>query len=657
MSKQGILTIVFMLGAGLTQAQSEIAGVLFSAETTNRPAMALPLKNTDVRIEVTAGIARTEVVQRFRNDLDEPLEAVYIFPLPSEAAIDDFEIQLKDRTIRSTVKEREEARQTYEAAKREGRKAALMEQERPNLFTTSVANLLPGEEVAIRFTYVEMLRFRRHRYDISFPMVAGERYIPFRFTPQGEINSLVEDAGQLNPPVLHPNMDSGHRLSIEVVLNGLPIDKITSNTHAIDVRNSDRDHWTVSLSRKVTVPDCVFNIAVDLRKEDSPALSFVQSRDADESYGLLSVFPPIETRTSRDLPRNVVFLIDTSGSMSGESIGQAQSGLRRCLNILKPEDRFTIVRFASEFSSFSPELRDAVPDRLDAARDYIRSLDADGGTEMQPALQHVLELLPDDGRMNMILFLTDGDVGNEDSLIALLADRLGRTRLFTFGIGSAPNEYLLHRMAETGRGQSRFIRSHEDIGDVMADFFHTLSSPVLTDVSVEWDQDGVQMYPDHCPDIYRERPLQIVARSGQPFSGSVKITGTLDGIQQEYVVGLDRQDDHRHDAINRLYGRMKIKELMVQRIQADSEEEKEKLKQAVIQTALKHQLISGFTSRIAVEERVTVENGELVTVRVPVESPKGWRLHATATRDPLLLLIGLAALSGAALLRRKTRVA
>ncbi len=657
MSKQGILTAAVILSAVLTQAQSEIAGVLFSVETTNRPAMALPLKKTDVRIEVTAGIARTEVVQRFCNDLDEPMEVVYIFPLPSEAAIDDFEIQLSDRIIRSTVKEREEAKRTYETAKREGRKAALMEQERPNLFTTSVANLLPGEEVAIRFTYVEMLRFRRHRYDLSFPMVAGERYIPFRFTPQGDIHCPVDDAARLNPSVLHPNLDSEHRLSIEVTLNGLPIDKISSNTHAIDVQNPDRDRWTVSLARKVTLPDSVFSIAVELLKNSTPALSFVHSPGENEAYGLLSVFPPVENLESRPIAKNVVFLIDTSGSMSGESIGQAQSGLRRCLKVLKPEDRFTIVRFASDWSAFSPELRDATPDRIDAAREYIYGLDADGGTEMQPALKHAMELMPDDGRMNMIIFLTDGDVGNEDSLLALLARQLDRTRLFTFGIGSAPNEYLLHRMAESGRGQSRFIRSHEDIGDVMSDFFLTLSSPVLTDVSVEWDRDGIQMYPEHCPDIYRERPLQIVARSGQPFSGHVKITGTLDGLQQVYVVDLDRQDDGSRDAINRLYGRMEIKELMVQRIQADSEEEKETLKQAVIQSALKHQLMSAFTSRIAVEERVTVENGELVTVRVPVESPKGWQLHATATHDPLLLLVGLTALSGAALLRRKTRAA
>lgn len=653
------LILVLIAVAGMAQAQCEVAGVMFAVGSTNEPTLALPLKKTKVTIDVTAGMARTEVVQRFQNDLDRPLEAIYIFPLPSEAAVDDFEIRLKDRTIRSTVKEKAEAKATYEKAKAEGKKAALLEQERPNIFTTSVANLLPGESVDICFSYVEALRFRKDRYDITFPMVVGMRYIPFKFDEAGCVRLSVPDANRLNPPVLHPNMDPGHRLSIEVILNGLPVRRVTSSTHAIDVSRTDGGSCHVSLACGDTVPNSEFSIAVGLRKNEAPLVSFVQSGGEDDAYGLLSVFPPIgKTRTQPSMPKDVVFLIDTSGSMSGESIGQARSGLKRCLKILKPEDRFTVVRFASDFSWYSPALRDATPDRLDDVREYIDGLDANGGTEMQPALEYVLEILPfETGRMPLVIFLTDGDVGNEDTLINLLAQKLGETRLFTFGIGSAPNEFLMHRMAEAGRGQSRFIRSHEDVGEVMADFFQTLEAPVLTDVVVEWGTEKVHAYPERCPDIYYERPLQLVARAADGFSGRVRITGMLDGVKQEYFVDLEEHNTARHEAVDRLYGRMRIKDLMFQMIRANGQAAREELKQTVIKTALKYELVSKFTSRIAVEERVVVEDGDFVTVKVPVPSPKGWRLHATATNETLQLLIGLVVLLGAFVCRRAARVA
>jgi Ca-activated chloride channel family protein len=652
--------LLMIAAAGMAQAQTgELAGVMFTVGSTNEPRVVLPLKKTDVHIDVTAGISRTEVVQRFQNNLDRPLEAIYIFPLPSEAAVEDFELRLNDRVIRSSVKEREEAKATYEQAKVEGKKAALFEQERPNLFTTSVANLLPGESVEVCFSYVESLRFRKDRYDITFPMVVGERYIPFKFDATGEPKSTVPDAGRINPPVLHPNLDSGHRLSIEVSLNGLPVKEITSSTHAIEVEDGGgNDRYVVTTKPQRLLPNCEFSIAVHLRTNDVPSVSFVQSM-GDEAYGLLSVFPPIgKTRAHQALPKDVVFLIDTSGSMSGESIAQAKSGLRRCLDMLQAEDRFTIVRFASDFSGFSPALRPAERGKIDEAREYIGGLSSNGGTEMQPALEYVLGILPREaGRMPLVVFLTDGDVGNEEQLINLMSEHLENTRLFTFGIGSAPNEFLMHRMAEVGRGQSRFIRSHEDVGDVMADFFQTLEAPVLTDVTVEWEGAKVHAYPGRCPDIFYGRPLQLVARSPGGFGGRIRISGLLDGEEQVYAIDLGEPGAGRHDAIDKLYGRMQVKDLMVRLMQADEPDGQAALKQAIVQVALKHQLVTRFTSRVAVEERVVVEGGDLVSVKVPVPAPKGWTMYATATNETLQLLIGLAALFGALVCRRVFRAA
>jgi Ca-activated chloride channel family protein len=647
--------ILLTLAALALRTFGDAAGCLFVPASTNEPMIILPLKKTDVSMDVTAGIAQTEVVQRFHNDLERPLEAVYLFPLPANATVTGFEIRMKDRVIRSEVREREEAKAAYEQAKTEGKKAALLEQERPNLFTTSIANLLPGETVDICLTYSEPLQFKSGRYDLAFPMVTGERYIPENPLTR---EPRVPDADRLNPPVLPPAIDPEHRLSITVRLRGLPVKSITSNTHAIDVHPDGNDRFTVTLARKLTLPDSVFSLAVHLRESETPAISFIRSPAGDgETYGLLSVFPPTggNAATYKPPPKDVIFLIDTSGSMSGESIAQARSGLKRCLDILNPDDRFTIVRFASEFSWFSPELRSATPEKLADAKDYIAGLEAGGGTEMQPALEYALNTLPKTaGRMPMIIFLTDGDVGNEDSLSALLLSRLGNTRVFTFGIGSAPNEFLMNRMAEIGRGQSRFIHSHEDIGEVTADFFQTLENPVLTDVSVRWDDPAVHVYPERCPDVYCERPLRLVARSAGGFGGKLRITGTLAGEQVEYIVDLNEQNDTEHPAINRLYGQMEINDLMLQMLQAGTPERRDEIRQEIIRTALNYQLVSRYTSRVAIEERVVVENGDLVSVKVPVPAPKGWTLYSTATSDPLRLLTGFAALLAAAVLRRIT---
>jgi len=646
------LILLLVTLAGIAQADLEIAGVLFACGSTNKPRIILPLKKTEVETDVTAGIAQTQVIQRFYNDTDQPLEAIYIFPLPSDAAVTDFEIRLDDHIIRSEVKERKEAKATYEKAKAEGKKTALFEQERPNIFTTSVANLLPGETVDICFTYVETLRFQNDSYTFTFPMVVGERYIPFTFDPQGNRQTDVTDTHRLNPADLHPNIDPKHRLSIKIQLNGLPIDTVTSSTHAIQVDRQGPQQVNVCLANDVTIPNSEFNIAIHLKKQDVPKASFVKSAGENETHGLLSVFPPIgKKRTHPPLPKDVIFLIDTSGSMSGESIAQARSGLKRCLKILNPNDRFTIVRFASDFSWFCPELRQATSNKLEAATEYIIGLESGGGTEMQPALTYALNMPRTDGRMPMVIFLTDGDVGNEASLIALLSQKLGDARLFTFGIGSAPNEFLMHRMAETGRGQSRFIRSHEDISDVMADFFQTLENPVLTDVSVQWDDDSIHVYPERCPDVFYGRPLQLVARSANGFSGQVKIAGIIDGEPVEYLVDLDEQNPATHPAINQLYGRMEIKDLSILWMQATTPVIRAELQQQITQVALKYQLVSKYTSRVAVEERVVVEDGELISVKVPVPSPKGWKLHATATQDTLWLLIGFGTIISAMLVR------
>jgi Ca-activated chloride channel family protein len=612
--------------------------------------MALPLKKTDVRLNMSGGLIEGEVAQVFTNNTNTVLEAIYVFPLPAEATVTGMELRVGERVIRSIVKEREEARQEYDAARSAGKKAALLDQERPNIFTTSVANFNPGETVRIRFTYLQAADYQRGKYGLTFPMVVGPRYIPIRMP--------VADADRVTPPLLHPSIDAGHRLALQVMITGLPVKTITSSTHAIVATpRNDGAAYEVTLRDGNTLPDSEFHLDIALAGGAEPEVSVVTTRAHDAQFALVTLFPPLgvpdEKRPPR-VPRDVLFLIDTSGSMNGESIGQAQAGLSKCLEMLQPEDAFTIVRFASEHSAFAPALRPATAETIDAAQTYVRALHADGGTEMQPALDYTLSIPSERANvLRLVVFLTDGDVGNEDSLMRLLDTKLGSARVFTFGIGSAPNEYLMRRLAELGRGQSRFIRSHEDIGAVMSDFFRTLDQPALTNVKLEWHDKsgnavaGLGTYPQLCPDVFVDRPVQVVAKLPAQFDGTLVVKGNLSGGSATFKFPLGAAAQTTHAGISTLFGRAAVNDLMYQRLRTNDAAALKNLRDEVVKTALEYQLVTEFTSRVAVEEQVTrAPDGQLARANVPTVLPRGWNpssFFATATDDPLHLTFGLIA--------------
>ncbi|MGI8437363.1 MAG: VIT domain-containing protein [Chthoniobacterales bacterium] len=652
-------------GLGATEEDSpRVAGVLAGVPSAapvagSKPPVpiSLPLQKTEVHLNVSGGLIEGEVAQVFTNNTGTALEAIYVFPLPSEATVMGMELRVGDRVIRSVVKEREEARQQYETAKAQGQKTALLEQERPNIFTTSVANFNPGETVRIRFTYLQAAEYQRGKYSVTFPMVVGPRYIPFEIS--------VPDSGRITPPLLHPAIDPGHRVTLSATVTGLPVKSITSNTHAIQVQpRNGGESYDVALREGKTLPNSEFHLEIALTGGEEPELSVVTTQAQDANFALITLFPPLGVPIDKlppRVPRDVLFLIDTSGSMSGESIGQAQAGLLRCLDMLRPEDTFTVVRFSSDYSAFAPELRPATPDSLEAARSYVRTLRADGGTEMQTALDYTLSIPGQrENAFRLVAFLTDGDVGNEESLMRLLNTKLGSARVFTFGIGSTPNEFLMRRLAELGRGQSRFIRSHEDIGTTMSDFFRTLDQPTMTNVRLDWHAKngqqvtGLVTYPQLCPDVFVDRPLQVVAKIPRGFDGTLEVSGKVAGGQMTKQFPLGAAIATHHDGIPTLFGQAVVNDLMYQRLRTTDATQLQSLHDQVVKTALDYQLVTAFTSRVAVEEQITrAPDGAVTSVKVPTMLPRGWNpsaFFATATSDPLRLVIGFVVLSVGALL-------
>ncbi len=663
-AKSVFRVIITVLATGMTYSQAKAeawpAGVLCARTTNSSETLIMPLKSTDVHLRLIAGILSSTVTQTFLNDTATPLEAVYLFPLPAGAAVTDMEMRIGDRRIRSVVKEKEEAKVVYEQARKEGQAAALVEADRPNLFRTSVANFMPGDEVAVTLTYTETAILRDGVYSVVFPMVIGQRYFP---TPTNtpafcdrRTNTTVTP-GALNPPVLPAATDPVNRVAITLETYGIPIAHITCRSHLVDIAPIEDipESYSVTLTDGPAVANCDFAVDVAPPTNCNPVVSWVVSREDNALHGLLTIFPPVAPSGSPSQPRDIVFLVDTSGSMEGESITQAVCGIEACLKQLNPDDRFNIVRFASDHSSFSPELLSADSATLARATDFVRSMTADGGTEMQPALKHSLTMLAGSSRLPIVVFLTDGCVGNETDLMRLLHDELAHTRLFTFGIGSAPNDYVMTKIAALGRGQARFIRSAGDVGEVISCFFQTLASPVLTDVKVQWldaiENPSMQYtaYPALCPDVFVDRPLQLIAEFRELPPAIAIVSGYLNGQRQVYRFNLDPQP-FTHAMVGRLFGKAQVDDLMTRTILTKSTAEADAIKADVIAAALRYQLVTPYTSRIAIEERVVRgPDGALLTIPVATPPPRGWNMfESTATQDLLWLAIGIAVLLGGA---------
>jgi len=645
------LTLILLWSAAapaLAESGKNKSAGFLHAEGPNQQEIILPLKKTSARLEIQGGLIRAQVSQTFRNTSPYALEAVYVFPLPSQASVTDFTMVYKDKMVRSVVKERAEAEAIYEKAKSEGKKSALLEEERPNIFTTSVANLLPGESVEIRLNYLEAAFFSKGQYQILFPTVVGPRYIPLE---QVKDEAGLKDALRITPPLLPEGVAPDHELEISASIEGIPIDKISSPTHDLEIQNLDAQSAEVKLAKK-ELPNRDFVMKIQVKAEgDKPLATLLQSKSKGQYYNLIHVYPPRLTAANAALPKDILFLVDTSGSMSGESILQAKKSLHACLDMLGAQDSFNIVRFSSDFSSFSPQSRAADAANLSAAHLFVGSLEANGGTEMQPALRYALQTPAVPGKMRIIVFLTDGDVGNEKSLIGLLQQSLGSTRLFSFGIGSAPNEYLLRKLGELGRGTSQFIHSGAEIDSTMTQFFATLNTPILTEVRIHWldaqgrEISGLPSYPKILPDLFADRPLQVVARSAKKLEGKMIVEGLLQGKPAQFQYELSTADKSR-EGIQTLWGRAEIDELLYDYNFPQGSSSVDALQKQIIEKALEYQLITPFTSRVAVEQKISRKpDGEIVSVGVPTLLPEGWDragLEGTASDEAIWFIVGAA---------------
>ncbi|HKQ08551.1 MAG TPA: VIT and VWA domain-containing protein [Blastocatellia bacterium] len=593
-----------------------------------------PLKHTDVRAEISGFLSRVVVTQEFENPFKDKIEAVYTFPLPQNAAVDDMTLRVGDRMVRGKIKPREEARAIYEAARSAGHVAGLLDQERPNIFTQSVANIMPGERVTVTISYVETLKYQDGAYEFVFPMVVGPRYIPG--TPTGKQaggwspdTTQVPDASRITPPVAPKDLRAGHDIALEVALDaGVPIDELKAINHEVNLERPSAHSAVVRLKSQSEIPNKDFVLRYDVagrRVEDALLLHRAPHGNNADGFFTFILQPPDRVAAEDVMPKEIVFVLDTSGSMDGFPIEKAKESMKLALDGLYPQDTFNLITFAGDTHILFPQPVPATRANLQKAQAFLASRSGAGGTEMMKAIKAALDPSDAQDHVRIVCFMTDGYVGNDMEIVGEV-QKHPNARVFSFGIGSSVNRFLLDKMAEEGRGEVEYV-SLNDNGSAAAKRFHErIRNPLLTDVQIDWGGLPVtDVYPKRIPDLFSAKPVVVCGRYAQGGRGTIKLKGRVAGHDYVREIPVELPDaEARHDVLATLWARTKIDDLMSQDYTGTQYGvTRPDVKEQITQLGLDYRLMTQFTSFVAVEEMTVTDGGQPRRVEVPVEMPEG----------------------------------
>lgn len=656
------------------------------------------LQNSKVHFNVNGMVLNASLKQSFKNESNGWVEGVYVFPLPENAAIHRMHIKVGKRIIEGSIEEKKEAKKIYQAAKESGRKASLVEQQRPNMFTTHIANIAPHEIVEVHIEYVEKVSYQNGVFGLRFPMTITPRYIPGvpLYITQEEHSDIqldndeksnppttpslqqsrvsgnrlgwafntdqVPDASHITPPLSSPFLGgviSGENISeeneplasnsIEITADinmAMPLSHIDSAYHNI-VLSRKTHRYSIRLEGREVKMDQDFVLSWQPKAGREPVAAVFTEQINGNDYALMMVLPEITARQN-PLPKEVIYIIDTSGSMGGVSIKQAKKSLLMALDNLHHNDRFNIIAFSSNFTPLYPYAMSADRMNLNRAKKFIHNIHAGGGTEMLPALRFSLQNKTSESYVRQVIFITDGAVGNEQALFEEIHNNLAGSRLFTVGIGSAPNSYFMRKAAEFGRGSFTYIGDIYEVNKKMEALFDQLESPVMTDISIDWPgENNVEFFPEKIPDLYRGQPLVITAslthqKKHVKDEGVVVVKGQLAGKPWQRQIMLTVASDK--SGVATMWAREKMNSLLDEIVAGRDEND---VKADVLTIALKHQLLSPYTSFIAVDKTPSRSlEDALSTSAIPNTGAKGqsaqrYAYPKTATRGSQSIMLAL----------------
>lgn len=634
-----MLACVCLIAAGSSShliAQVATEGSLFASGADGKTSVPCPLKHTDVKAEISGFVARVTVTQQFENPFPDKIEAVYTFPLPQSAAVDDMTIVIGNRTVKGKIMTREDARQTYDAARAKGQVAALLNQERPNIFTQSVANILPSQKIQVTISYVETLKYEAGSYEWSFPMVVGKRYVPSpkKTTPpanaaeQTEAQTVsaserVPDAENLNPPVMPKGKRAGHDISIEVIIDaGVPLVAVHSSTHEIEALQPTAGKSVVHLKDQVTIPNKDFVLKYDVagsQIEDA----LLMHRDGADGFFTFILQPPQRVTAEDVMPKELVFVLDTSGSMEGFPLKKAKETMMLALDGLYPRDTFNLILFSGDTRVLFTDPQPATPENISKAKKFFGDAEGNGGTEMMQAIRAALDPSDAQDHVRITCFMTDGQVGNDMEIIAEV-QKHPNARVFAMGFGSSPNRFLLDKITEYGRGEVEYVNEGKNTKGVAKRFHERVRNPLLTDVSIDWGGLPVtDVYPKRSPDLFSAKPVSFSGRYTGSGKGVIRLKGMMSGHEfvREIPIELPEQETG-HDVLATLWARSKVDDLMGQDMAGmQTGTMKSELKAEITQLGLAYRMMTQFTSFVAVEDQSVIDGIAPRRVDVPVEAP------------------------------------
>ncbi len=620
--------------------------------------------NSHADLDITGMVAKVTLTQEFYNQTDAWVEGVYVFPLPENSAVNFMAMHIGERRIVAKIKEKQEAKKIYQKAKSEGKKAALTVQQRPNIFTQKVANIPPGESIKVEIRYLQTVHYDMGKFSLRFPMTITPRYMPGNtlkdFNAEesfsGNVNgwalptSQVSDAQKISP---YYNKNNANSISFTILLDGgLDLETIASPSHSVLSQRINNSQYRVRTQQPSIKMDRDFELSWSPGASQSPKAAIFHEKLNQHSFIQLMMLPPQVASSDYLEARELILIVDTSGSMQGNSIVQARESVKLALQQLRANDSFNLIEFDSNHRLFRSNAVSASPENIRSAIAFVESLKADGGTNMAPAIEAALNM-PGTEKLKQIVFITDGSVGNENQLFKLIHQKLGNARFFTVGIGSAPNSFFMRKAAQFGRGTFTHIGSAQQVSERMLALFQKLESPVITNLKVQWP-DGLyeEVYPSRVPDLYLGEPLLVSAKfaNSPTHDEQIVISGNLAGSPWTRKISVPQpkqtsivEEKPKSSGIATFWARGKIEHLMDLKTMGEDEN---KIKPQIIATAVEHQLMSAYTSFVAVEEELSRPASEaLKSSAVSLNKPHGQTLPtqaypATATPAMLNIILG-----------------
>ena len=620
-----ILTLFIFTVSAVTAYAEETGGddigktlsPYFFVEGVESSVDTFPLKDTKVSTTINGVIAETYVTQTYANKGQSPINAKYVFPASDKVTVHGMKMEIGNQVITAKIKEKEEAKEEFEEAKSEGKSASLMEQQRPNVFTMDLANVMPGDTVRIELHYTEMITSTEGTYEFVFPTVVGPRYA-------GPSNTGDQEADQwVSAPYMEEGSTPPGTYDIEVNLStGVPIASLNCTSHKADIAKENDSTAKVTLSDQESSPgNRDFILDYKLTGEEVNCGLMLNAGDTENFY-MLMVQPPERVKTEDIPPREYIFVLDVSGSMFGYPLDTAKDLITNLVTGLRETDTFNLVLFSTNSILMSPKSLPATPENVGKAIDLIDRQEGGGGTELAPALERALAIPREEQVSRSVAIITDGYMSDEDTIFEIVNKNIGATSFFPFGIGSSVNRYLIDGIAKAGLGEPFVVTDPEETEET-ADRFRTyIQSPVLTDIQVTYD--GFEAYdiePPTLPTLFAQRPIVIFGKwRGQP-SGTVRITGKAG--TQDYVreIPVDQITPlESNSAIRYLWARTKVERLMDYGYNVEDEET---IQKQVTELGLNYSMITPYTSFIAVTDTIRNETGESTDVDQPLPLPQG----------------------------------